>query len=113
MNMIQRAALSPVPGNHKVIAGGPITLQPHSRAYRVVIANWGDKLSVHQEIFDVDKADNADDLAEACRNAESWLDQGSYFGYDELHKAQSEFANRLTKHAYHVESIYRDVQAAA
>ena len=97
-----------VRGDHKVFAAGPITLQPASKPYRIVMVKWSDdQISVHTEIFDV-ALENVSDLAFDCSEAKSCLEHGSYFKPEEIVQAQRIFADKLDHHCRFVESVLRD-----
>lgn len=92
--------------NATVIAAGPLTLQPHSKAYRVVLTKWGsDQLTVHNEYFDVEGV--VEDLQAACSQAKSYFEAGSYFKPHEMVAATVEFAERVKRYSGPIESIYR------
>lgn len=97
-------------GDNRVIAAGPITLQPHSRPYRIVMVNWGNNFSVHTEFFEVDtdeiKAGNVG-LLDACENASTYLENGNYFKPTDFEKAVRLFSDKLNNHLQFLESIYR------
>ena len=102
---IGKVALALVAGEAQVIAAGPLTLQPSSRAYRIVMANFLGQFVVFSEIFRVEGT--VENLAEACSKAQSDFDQGSYFPATELAEATVEFAKRVARHAEFIKSVYR------
>lgn len=92
-----------------VIAAGPLTKQPGTLPYRIVLVNWGCKLTVHRQTFDIRNISDSD-LATACSKAESELTSGQYFLPSELVKATVAFGERLKDDAEnHYESVYRDL----
>ena len=110
MNQIQRRiAFNGLPrGDHRVFAAGPLSLQPGGRPYRIVMVKWDDdKISVHQESFDV-KLENVKDLAFDCSDAESSFDNGEYFKPEEMPEAQRSFGKKIERHAQFTESCFRE-----
>lgn len=98
-----------VRGDYKVFAAGPITLQPASRPYRIVMCKWGDdKISVHTEYFEGIKEEQVKDLAFDCSEAKSFLEGGHYFKPQEIAIAQRIFADKLEHHCRFVESVLRE-----
>jgi hypothetical protein len=89
-----KVAMKLVAGNFRVIAAGPLTHQPHSLPYRIVMVDYGHELSVHTEIFDLDGPQV--DLAKACETAVSHFHDGNYFKTEDFVKAAQRFAERLT-----------------
>lgn len=92
----------------RIMAAGPITRQPGTLPYRVVMVNWGHKLSVHTQYFSFDLPADAD-LAIACEGAANYIENGDYFGTEELVKCIERFAERCKKHAEFAQSIFRDI----
>lgn len=85
--------VSTQPDNALVIAAGPLFHQPHSRPSRVVIVDWGDKFSVHEQIFQIDE--DVPDLAVACLKAKSYLHDGNYT--PDIIRATELFIERITR----------------
>ena len=100
-----KAALSLVPGDVRVIAASPLTLQPGSMAYRIVVAVYLEQFVVYNEYFKVEGV--VEDLADACAKADSYFENGNYFQPTELAEATHEFAKRVARHADFIKSIYR------
>jgi hypothetical protein len=98
---------------NKLIAAGPLTKQPETLPYRIVLIANGPKFTVHTEYFDdsqiIEKTANAQPGDPIL--AESSLSGGNYFNADELVKATIAFAERLAKNAEYIQSIYREVAA--
>jgi hypothetical protein len=105
-------ALTLVSGNDgRIIAAGPITKQPMTRPYRVVIVNWGEKFSVHNQLFAdtalTNEAVENNDLAQNCEQVTTWLESGDYYKPEEFPKAVVRFSERLATNADHIRSIFR------
>jgi hypothetical protein len=94
-----KLALSLVTGNERVLAAGPITHQPHTRPYRIVLVDQGHEFSVHSEVFEIDQPQ--EDLAAACQSAKSYFHEGNYFKPHDFVKAANRFAERLAKNIDH------------
>lgn len=104
-----RVALTLVKGqDERVIAAGPLTKQPLTVPYRVVMVNWGDRLSVHNQCFSF--SGSITDLALSCEQFASYLDNGDYFKIEEFVKCIERFTERCNKNAQYVQSIFRDVK---
>lgn len=104
-----RIALTLVKDDERVIAAGPLTKQPGTCPYRVVIVNWGDEFSVHNQLFDDSYKDGPiTDLADSC-SAEfiSNLDNGDYFKTEDFVRCIERFAERCKHNAEFVGSIFR------
>ncbi len=114
MKLNQRVAMDLVKtdmeGSHgKIIAAGPITLQPNSRAFRVVMMTWSTgSFSVHKEFFEVEG--KVPDLAVACQSAKSFIDDGEYFQSTQIGTAMLCFAEKVQEGFECVLSVYRDVE---
>lgn len=98
--------------DERIMAAGPLTRQPGTLPYRVVMVNWGHKLSVHTQYFSSDVAHDGD-LAVYCENLRNYLENGDYFGAEELVKCIERFAERCKKHAEFAQSIFRGISEAA
>jgi len=97
-----RVCLNP-PATTDVIAAGPITHQPHSRAYRVVLVNKGNRFVVWNQYFDL--GTTVDHLSD-CDNG--FFGDGSYFRPNQLAEATECFGRRIADTAHHIKSIYRE-----
>jgi hypothetical protein len=98
----------------RIIAAGPITRQPGTNPYRMVLADTGNELVVWTETFRLDTFDAShDDLATACREGSSSFDHGNYFQADQLVEAMKKFAQRVNNNADFAESVYRLVPQEA
>ncbi len=95
----------------RVIAAGPLTKHPITKPYRVVMVDWGDGFSVHNQYFDTEKLADIIDLANVG-TVRSFFENGDYFPTDEFHLATKRFAERLAKNAVNIESIYRQTTPA-
>jgi hypothetical protein len=97
----------------RVFAAGPITRQPGTNPYRIVLADTGSQLVVWTETFQPDAFDAShDDLAAACSRVSSSpdassFDHGNYFQADQLVEAMKKFAQRVNNNADFAESVYR------
>jgi hypothetical protein len=105
-----RIALTLVKDDERVMAAGPLTKQPATRPYRVVIVNWGDdRFSVHNQYFtDSVEAGPITDLAFSCSaQFTSYLESGDYFKAEDFPKCIERFAERCKRNAEFVQSIFR------
>jgi hypothetical protein len=92
-----------------LIAAGPLSRQPQSTPYRVVLARDGQGFTVHCESF------QASDLASAVGVSfrstrtvyKSWLSNGYYFKAGELVEATKKFAERVAQQAEFLTSLER------
>ncbi len=91
-----------------VIAAGPLTKQPLSIPYRIVLVQYDDgHFSVHFEQFK-EMPEGATDVIKKCNFYE-----GSYFGPHQLPEAVKCFGERLVKREYiNVMSLYRTAGVA-
>lgn len=92
-----------------LIAAGPLTKQPGTMPYRVVLVVKGDEFIVYDEIFDTEglpspsySHDVLDDIPE------SRFENGSYFYGDQFAEAVVRFATRLADHSGSLRSLYRE-----
>lgn len=105
-----RLALSLVKSNdERIMAAGPITRQPSTVPYRVVMVNFGTQISVHNQYFDCEGTD----LAAACESAVCYLENGDYFNPEELKECIERFAERCKRHAEYAQSIFRGILETA
>jgi hypothetical protein len=82
-----------------VVASGPLTLQPHTMPFRIVLLAYADgTYSVHSEIFS------------NLQNNESSYSHGDYFGEtaEEFIAATRKFAQRMVNHADSFTSLFRE-----
>jgi hypothetical protein len=108
-----RIALSLVNDDERVMAAGPLTKQPATRPYRVVLVNWGIQFSVHNQLF-ADNEDPITDLAFSCSSSlSSYLENGDYFKVEDFPKAVERFAERVKRNAEFIKSIFRPAMDAA
>lgn len=111
---------STVSANHFMLAAGPLTKQPMSMPYRIVLIEYHNgkrrqmynesSFSVHAEIF------KQEDLVERIGNGgicdySSFLHQGDYFDSHSFAAAVKRFGERVASDSVHVGSCYnrRDV----
>ena len=102
-----RVALTLVKNDERVMAAGPLTKQPMSRPYRVVMVNWGNQFSVHNQLFS-DSAISGPivDLAETTENELTcYLESGDYFKTENLVACIERFSERCKQNAQFVQSI--------
>jgi len=85
-------------GKTPLIAVGPLTKQPSSCWYRIVMADKGDKLVVWSET--VPKYPSGEG---------SSFSSGTYFKPDQMSDANEAFANRVARQTSMIGSIYRDL----
>lgn len=80
-----------------ILAAGPLTKQPGTRAFRVVIRLFAYEISVHNQIFpEWPRLDNAE------------YAEGDYFRLSQLAEATARFAERVRLSAPCIGSIYRE-----
>lgn len=92
--------------NNKILAAGPLSKQPHSKPYRIVLIGYVDgKFSVHHQIYNSEDATTLDDL----KVGGSSLSYGHYFSATQLVEATKKFAEVVAHHAEYLESLYRKV----
>ncbi len=95
-----------------LIAAGPLSKQPCTMPYRVVLIQYNDKqYSVHNEYFkdpEIIRRMNEGILAKEHVWGESHLENGNYFDSDSLVDAVSKFAERVARNAQYHQSLYRD-----
>jgi hypothetical protein len=87
-----------------IIAAGPLSKQPGSTAYRIVLIAYEDgEYSVHHQMFN--------DVTNLKRSS---LAHGSYFkaGPEGLTKATVKFAEKVTAHAEYLASLFREETVA-
>ena len=97
---------------HAILAAGPITWQPCSNPYRVVLRwlphggpdNLG-QLVVHTQVWPTPKVDAEGNLD--LSQAESGFTEGNYFSRSQLVEAVSRWVQRLTTDMVHLKSVYR------
>jgi hypothetical protein len=98
---------------NRLIAAGPLTKQPSTQPYRIVLIANGPKFTVHTEYFEdakiIEKTANAQPGDPIL--AESSISGGNYFEATELVEATLKFADRLAKNAEYIRSIYREEAA--
>ena len=93
-----------------ILAAGPLTKQPGTRAYRVVLVSRGGELVVYNQHFpDFTDMSRIDLLP----SEHSYFETGSYFADTELVKATQAFAKRIADHAETLASCYRTDAAPA
>lgn len=100
-------ALVAFDGKTPLLAAGPVTKQPSTRPYRVVLIDRGDKFSVHTEFLNDAHADLSQPIT--CG---SFFEAGDYYFPDQLHKAYARFAERVANQSAYAETVYRLVDAA-
>lgn len=103
MNTILQGKLFPqsvVPHRDNVLAMGPLSKQPGSTPYRIVLIERDDKLIVYAQGFKENENGTLD-------FGKTSFSQGDYYGPDELVKATQRFAERTAKHAEYLQSLYR------
>jgi hypothetical protein len=85
----------------RVIACGPLTKQPMTVKFRLVLIEWDDKtFSIHDQCF-------YDPTVAPAKDA-YYLTDGEYFDINDLAKATRLFCKRLEKRAECLDSIYRE-----
>ena len=84
-----------------LLAASPWIKQPHTRPFRIVIADKEDKFVVWDEIMDTDH------LPEEKSDRKSHFVNGDYFWPHELHKAYARWAERVTNMIPTIASVYR------
>lgn len=93
--------------NGRLLAAGPMTKQPGTRPYRLVLLRNGNGFTVHAEFFPENiKFENK--LQLNVTEYETDLGGGSYFQPHELVRATQCFADRLARNAEFFESLYRE-----
>lgn len=94
--------------NVKIIAAGPITKQPSTQPYRIVLAATETEFVVWTEYF---HGFGGNSLSEALQheNVHSSFDHGNYYKPDELAEAMRKFAQRVNNNADYAESVYREL----
>ena len=114
MNPIETKRLIPfVSGEHQLLACGPLSIQPGSTPYRVVlIAKKDGAYSVHNQFFAHyahDAVHAVHDLTLEEMEKHSHIANGNYFqsGPEGLVKATQKFAERVSEHAQFLASIFR------
>jgi len=119
-NPIETGELIPITthGSCYVVAAGPLTKQPNSMPYRIVLLQWPDgKYSVHDQIYsdlgnlvDPDVTLLAELGATPNKPPRASLAHGHYFkaGAEGLTDATLKFAHKIQSHAPMVETIYRE-----
>jgi len=119
-NPVETGELIPITthGSLNVIAAGPLTKQPGTMPYRIVILQDSDgKYSVHNQVYsDLGNLVDPDVrlLAELGATSDkppcASLCHGHYFGAgaEGLTKATIKFCEKVRDHAPMVESIYRE-----
>lgn len=93
--------------HRRLIAAGPITRQPGTAPYRVVLLELSDNnFSVHNEIFCIDDPKQAD-LDDG--RIGSGLSRGDYFSAGEFPfvRAMERFVERVSHDIKYYESLYR------
>jgi hypothetical protein len=83
-------------GQYAVIAAGPITKQPKTTAFRVVMVDWRDRLGVHTQYFPAFPSDDG-----------SHLEGGRYYGPSQATDAVADFGERLAASAQGISSCLR------
>ncbi len=105
----QVVAVGLVRGDVRVMAAGPLTKQPGTSAYRIVLACTGDQFVVWTEYFP--HLTGSKDLSLDAVDVSSYVESGDYFKLNELAAATERFAERVKAHAGYIESVYRDAAA--
>jgi hypothetical protein len=100
-------ALVAFDGKTPLLAAGPLVKQPHTKPYRIVLVDRGDRFSVHTEYLNDANADLSQPIT--CGSS---FEGGDYYWPDQLTAAYTRFGQRIAKTAEYVESIYRLVDAA-
>ena len=103
-------ALEP-PKTDGVIACGPLTHQPMTQPYRVVLVALEDQFVVWDQFFDLETDVPTVDTLEDYDTGD--YANGDYFRADQLDQATARFAERLATCAEYVKSIYRMVSVTA
>lgn len=86
-----------------VIAAGPLSKQPMTKAYRIVLLEQDDgKFVVCSQCFDFDEFG---DVTQYSRG------DGDYFKQSDLVRATDRFAQRVKIHAGYLQSLYREEEA--
>ena len=105
-NSLDRVLATCMVDGRDIIAAGPITKQPYTRPYRIIIRlNSNGELVVCNQYFDINK--DYDDLYLACLKANSDYGNGVYTTH--LSDAISVWAKRLSNDTTYTESIYREM----
>lgn len=86
--------------NGHIVAAGPITKQPGTRAYRIVLTiTLSGEYTVHTQSFD-----------DSAKLEKSDFSNGHYFGAGpkQFQEAIAKFSEKVAKHAEFCSSIYRE-----
>jgi len=100
-----RVCLEP-PQTDGVIAAGPITHQPHSHPYRVVLVDRGDQFVVWDQFFTLGTGVETVDQLKSYDDGD--FSNGDYFPATALAEATERFGKRVAEKAHHIRSIYRE-----
>ena len=93
---------------YDIIAAGPMTIQPGTMPYRVILIQTGTKFCLCTQSFD----ENVQ--LDRLHCSKSYLSNGSYYGLDQFCNAAEDFGNKIANHARnHYESIYRNAPQTA
>lgn len=98
-------ALTTFDGKRKLLAAGPLTKQPGTRPYRIILADLGDEFVVHTEVLQ----DDSPDLSEPI-TCGSFYETGDYFDAKQLGQAYKRFGERVVKNADYADSVYRHIK---
>lgn len=85
-------------GDKRIIAAGPLSKQPSTVPYRIVLLEYGNgSLSVHHQMFN-----SVDNLAKGS------FAHGHYFQKDQIADATKKFAEKVTEHSGYLNSTLRN-----
>jgi len=93
------------PHGNKLIAVGPLTKQPSTNPLRTVLVDLGDKFVVWRQFWmdcEYTKDGNLQPVGQG------FFEQGDYFFPYQLVEATAKFAERVTRDASCIRSIYRE-----
>ena len=92
----------------ELLAAGPLTKQPGSLPYRIVLHRHGNSFAVHSEYFNQNLLDEGE-LLSNIYVYKSHLEYGHYFNENEFVKAVEKFSEKLALHArLYFPSLYRE-----
>ena len=105
------------PNGSELLAAGPITNQPGTNPFRVILVSWHGEFVVWNQYWDKHEIAPNETLRHFDEGALSvkgagYADQGDYFQPSEFAEATARFAERVARSASTIKSIYREVAAA-